>query len=104
MSLHPGDYLIAEAFTAPAFRRRGLHTAASLRCLQEARALGCVRLVGCIAPWNAPSLMVARRRMGRHVVGVAGSWALGPWRLGSTRGTVGRRGDLVELAPARHKL
>jgi GNAT superfamily N-acetyltransferase len=96
--LHPGDYLVAETFTAPAFRRRGLHTAASLRCLQEARALGFARLVGFIASWNTPSLIVAQRRMGRRVVGVAGSWALGPLRFGFTRGAVTRVGDLVALA------
>jgi GNAT superfamily N-acetyltransferase len=98
VSLHPQDYLIAETFTAPRFRRRGLHTAASLRCLHQARELGFARVVGFIASWNTPSLAVAERRMGRRVVGVASSWTLGPLRVCFASGGATTTGEFVQLA------
>ncbi len=104
LDLAPTDYLIAETFTAPRFRRRGIHSTASLSCLHRARALGFTRLIGFVASWNTPSVLVARHRMGRTLVGTATCWHVGAWRLLRGTGAVkigGRHPAFVTLAESR---
>jgi hypothetical protein len=75
-----GDLWVADVYTHPSYRRRGLYTTATVMAMHRARALGHTRLIGLIAGWNRPALHVAKTRLQRAVVGTVGYWALGRWR------------------------
>ncbi len=75
-----GDLWVADVYTHPSHRRRGLYTTATAMAMHRARARGQTRLIGLIAGWNRPALRVAETRLQRAVVGTVGYWALGCWR------------------------
>jgi hypothetical protein len=83
-----GDLWVADVYTHPAHRRRGLYTAATVMAMHRARAQGRTRLIGLIASWNRPARRVAETRLQRVVVGSVGCWALGPWRTPTVSGSV----------------
>jgi RimJ/RimL family protein N-acetyltransferase len=68
----PGDVCVLDVFTRPEFRGRGIDTRSSVDYLHRAHAAGLQRLIALVAPWNAPALHVAERRMGAVPVGSIG--------------------------------
>lgn len=74
-----GDLWVADVYTHPSHRRRGLYTTATVMAMHRAREEGHRRLIGLIAGWNRPALRVAETRLQRAVVGSVGYWELG-WR------------------------
>jgi GNAT superfamily N-acetyltransferase len=83
-----GDLWVADVYTHPSHRRRGLYTAATVMAMHRARAQGRTRLIGLIAGWNRPALRVAELRLQRAVVGSVGYWALGAWRPAIVTGSI----------------
>jgi GNAT superfamily N-acetyltransferase len=74
-----GDLWVADVYTHPSHRRRGLYTTATVMAMHRARELGHRRLIGLIAGWNRPALRVAETKLQRAVIGSVGYWGLG-WR------------------------
>ena len=83
-----GDLWVADVYTHPSYRRRGLYTTATAMAMHRARAAGHRRLIGLIAGWNRPALRVAEIRLQRAVVGSVGYWALGRRRPPIVTGSV----------------
>jgi GNAT superfamily N-acetyltransferase len=83
-----GDLWVADVYTHPPRRRRGLYTTATVMAMHRAREQGHRRLIGLIAAWNRPALRVAEVRLRREVVGTVGYLALGPWRPPIVSGSV----------------
>lgn len=75
-----GDLWVADVYTHPSHRRRGLYTTATVMAMHRARTRGHRRLIGLIAGWNWLALRVAETRLQREIVGSVGYWALGRWR------------------------
>lgn len=83
-----GDLITIEAFTHPACRNRGMHSASTSLVLRRARERGLARSITAVAWWNAPGLRVTREKAGRAVAGTVGRWSLGPWRHDFATGAV----------------
>jgi len=79
LRLDPGDGLCVDAYTAPAFRGRGLQTTLSLARFQLFRDLGYRRAVAYIEKHNLPSLAVWRK-VGSQEIGYIDFVRIGPWR------------------------
>jgi RimJ/RimL family protein N-acetyltransferase len=79
LMLRPGDALYVDAYTAPAFRGRGIQTALLLTRLRLFRDLGYRRVVAYIEKRNAPSLAVWRK-VGSQEIGQIDFLRIGPWR------------------------
>ena len=97
----PGDLLISQAFTHPAYRGRGLLSASSAFAVPRARERGAARVVALVAWWNSPTLHVARDKYGHTVPGTVGYWNVGRWRRYFATGAVrldGREAIYVEDA------
>ena len=73
-----GDIFAVDAFTHPAYRRRGIDWVATARALENARARGFARSVTVVARWNVPGIRVGRDKMSGRVVGRVTRWELGP--------------------------
>jgi len=73
----PGDRFCVDTASRPAWRRRGIDTAASISYLHMSRDLGYRRAISLVASWNTPALHVALRRMHGEVAGTIGYWNLG---------------------------
>jgi hypothetical protein len=98
----PGDLLLSQVFTHPAYRDRGLLSASSGVVVPRARERGASRVVALVAWWNAPPLHVARDKYRHTVAGTVGYWRLGRWRRYFSTGAVrleGRTGIRVEEPP-----
>ena len=80
LALEPGDILFTDAFTAPAFRGKGLQTAITLARLRLAKAQGYTRCIAYIEVHNAPSLAVWQRKMGAEIVDRIAFTRIGFWR------------------------
>ena len=99
----PGDLLISQVFTHPAYRGRGLLSASSAIAVPRARQRGATRVVALVAWWNGPPLHVARDKYGHTVAGTVGYWNIGRWRRHFTTGggrLDGRTGIRVEDGPS----
>jgi len=83
-----GDIFAVEAFTHPAYRRRGIDWVATARALEDARARGFARSVTVVALWNTPGLRVGLERMSGRVVGTVTRWELGLFRRLRVTGAV----------------
>lgn len=79
LKLDPGDMLCTDAYTAPAFRGKGLQTALTLARFRLFRDLGYRRALSYIEARNYPSLAVWRK-VGSQVVGHVDFIRIGPWR------------------------
>ena len=79
LKLEPGDALCTDAYTAPAFRGRGVQTALKVALFRLLRDLGYSRAVAYIDQHNYPSLAVWRRLDGQ-VVGHFNFIRIGLWR------------------------
>lgn len=77
--LNPGDMLCTNAYTAPAFRGRGVQTALVLARLRLLRDLGYRRAIVYIVEDNHPSLAVWRK-VGSQVIERGDFRRIGPWR------------------------
>jgi hypothetical protein len=84
----PGDRVCVDVASRPAWRRRGIDTAASISYLHTSRDLGYRRAISLVASWNAPALNVALRRMYGEAAGTIGYWNLGLARCYRVSGTV----------------
>jgi GNAT superfamily N-acetyltransferase len=97
-----GDLWVADVYTHPSQRRRGLYTTATVMAMHRARERGHRRLVGLIAAWNSPARHVAEVTLQRAVVGTAGYWALGRWRRAIVTGSVQLDDGGRLFVPRRH--
>jgi len=79
LKLDPGDILCTDAYTALAFRSRGIQTVLTLARFRLFRDLGYRRAVTYIEQHNDPSLTVWRK-VGSQVVGHVDFVRIGPWR------------------------
>jgi GNAT superfamily N-acetyltransferase len=98
----PGDLLVGQLYTHPAYRSQGVSSASSALVMPRLRARGARRSVTLIAWWNRAGIHVTRDKYGHRVVGTIGSWRLGPWRRYFATGDVrlvGRTGFRVEEPP-----
>lgn len=68
------ELLTVSAYTAPEFRRRGLHAASTSLVLRRALAHGVQRTISLVAWWNVPALRVAGDQAGRRPVGQISRW------------------------------
>jgi hypothetical protein len=73
--------LLTDAFTAPAFRNKGVHTALAIAGAQLAFDLGYKRLICYIDSSNAPSLSVWQRKLQAQVVNRLDFKRMGIWRM-----------------------
>jgi GNAT superfamily N-acetyltransferase len=79
LKLNTGDFLCADAYTAPVFRSQGLQTVLTLACFRLFRDMGCRRSIAYIERRNHPSLAVWRK-VGCQVTGSFEFIRIGPWR------------------------
>jgi hypothetical protein len=84
----PGQVCGCGAFTAPAFRRLGIHTEAGILALHRKRARGLRTAIHFVAWWHRPSRRVYLERAGCRVDGAIGYWNLGLQRRFFTEGAV----------------
>jgi hypothetical protein len=75
-----GDIFAVDAFTHPAYRRRGIDWVATVRALEDARVRGFARSVTVVARWNVPGVRVGLDKMSGRIVGTVTRWELGPFR------------------------
>jgi GNAT superfamily N-acetyltransferase len=93
--LAPGEGLLDEVYTVPAWRRRGVETAAAQQTQRLLRARGFGRVLGVIASWNRAPLRLAERQ-GYQKLGEGGYWTLFGYRKFFWEGKVADgRGGLV---------
>jgi hypothetical protein len=97
--VEPGDLLVTELFTHPAFRRLGIHRQSVCRSVTMAQQSGSRRHLSLVAKWNVPVLSTADKT-GAGIVGSVGYWNLGFFRSYFARGAVRLDGGRVLLAPA----
>jgi GNAT superfamily N-acetyltransferase len=79
LELDPDDVLCTDAYTAPAFRGRGIQTVLTLSRFRLFRDLGYRRAISYIEANNHPSLAVWRK-FGSQVVGHVDFKRVGTWR------------------------
>jgi GNAT superfamily N-acetyltransferase len=79
LKLEPGDVLCVDAYTAPAFRGKGIQTTLSLARFRLFRDLGYRRAIAYIERHNNPSLAVWRK-VGSREIGRIDFVRFGPWR------------------------
>jgi GNAT superfamily N-acetyltransferase len=79
LKLEPGDVLCVDAYTAPAFRGKGIQTTLSLARFRLFRDLGYRRAIAYIERHNDPSLAVWRK-VGSQEVSRIDFVRIGPWR------------------------
>jgi hypothetical protein len=85
--LEPGQIFVDITYTAPRFRRLGMHhDLATLRLIDE-RSTGAITHLTLVAWWHRPSLRVFSR-LGFTVAGTIGYWNLGRWRRHFPSGAV----------------
>jgi GNAT superfamily N-acetyltransferase len=77
--LDPGDVFCVDAYTAPAFRGKGVQTALTLARFRFFRDLGYRRAVAFIEIHNHPSLAVWRK-FRSETIGYIDFRRIGPWR------------------------
>jgi RimJ/RimL family protein N-acetyltransferase len=77
--LEPGDVFCVDAYTAPAFRGQGVHTALTLARFRLFRTMGYRRAVSYIEVNNYPSLAVWRK-FGGEIIGYIDLKRIGSWR------------------------
>jgi GNAT superfamily N-acetyltransferase len=77
--IEPGDILCTDAYTAPAFRGRGVQTDLMLARMRLFRDLGYSRVLACIIEDNYPSLAVWRK-VDSQIVKRGDFKRIGPWR------------------------
>ncbi|MDR7545433.1 MAG: hypothetical protein QN120_14405 [Armatimonadota bacterium] len=73
--LGPGEGLLDEVYTVPAWRRRGVETAAAHETQRLLRARGFTRVLCVIASWNRAPLRLVERQ-GYQRLGEGGYWNL----------------------------
>ena len=79
LTLAAGDVLCVDAFTAPAFRGKGVQTALALARFRLFGDLGYRRAIAYIEQRNTPSLAVWRK-VGGQEIGEIEFRRIGPWR------------------------
>lgn len=79
IALEQGDVLCSDAFTAPAFRGRGIQTGLTLARFHLFGNLGCRRAVSYIEIRNHASLAVWKRKYGSQVIGSIDYLRIGSW-------------------------
>jgi len=79
LTLAPGDVLCVDAYTAPAFRGKGIQTALALARCRLFGDLGYQRAIAYIERRNTPSLAVWRK-LGGQAIGEIEFRRIGPWR------------------------
>ncbi len=79
LHLPPSDCLCTDAYSAPAYRGRGIHTLLTLERFKIFRDLGYQRAICNIAANNRPSLRVWKK-LGGQVIGELDYFRVGPWR------------------------
>jgi GNAT superfamily N-acetyltransferase len=77
--LEPGDIFFVDAYTVPAFRGKGVHTALTLARFRLFRDLGYRRSISYVEIHNYPSLAVWRK-FGSQMIGYIDYKRIGPWR------------------------
>jgi GNAT superfamily N-acetyltransferase len=78
-TLADGDVLCTDAYTAPAFRGRGIQTALTIARFELFRGLGCRRAICTIERENKPSLAVWQRKLNSQVIGTIDFMRVGAW-------------------------
>ena len=84
LTLAPDDVLCVDAYTAPAFRGKGIQTALALARCQLFGGLGYQRAIAYIDRRNAPSLAVWRKIGGQEIDEIE-FLRIGPWRRARCR-------------------
>ena len=79
LKLDPGDVFCTDAYTASAYRGRGVQAALTLARLRLFRDLGHCRALVTIEVRNHPSLAVWRK-VGAQAIGRMTFFRIGPWR------------------------
>jgi RimJ/RimL family protein N-acetyltransferase len=79
LRLEPGDVLCVDAYTAPAFRGKGIHTALTMARCRLFGGLGYQRAIAYVERRNVPSLAVWRK-LGGQEIGEIEFRRIGPWR------------------------
>jgi GNAT superfamily N-acetyltransferase len=79
LKLASGDVLCTDAYTAPAFRGRGVHTVLTLARFRRFSDLGYRRAISYIEIDNRPSLAVWRK-FGSQIIGYIDFKRFGTWR------------------------
>ncbi|MFC1681201.1 GNAT family N-acetyltransferase [Pseudomonadota bacterium] len=77
--LCPGDALLTDSFTSPAFRCRGIQTALTIARFQLFRELGYSRAICTIETSNTASLAVWQGKLKSEVIGTIDFFRIGPW-------------------------
>jgi GNAT superfamily N-acetyltransferase len=80
IGLKPGDLYCTDAYTAPAFRGKGIQTALTIARLELARDWGYQRTVCFIRRDNVASMAVWQRKLRAKVIGCFDFTRLGIWR------------------------
>ncbi len=97
LPLRHGDVLFSDAYTAPAFRGRGVQRAMMLARMRLFREMGYRRAINYVDRRNAPSL-AASRKLGWRVVGHIDFFRIGPWRWSRYKHINASAGRLVNFA------
>jgi hypothetical protein len=84
----PGQVCGCGAFTAPGFRRLGIHTESGILALHRKRERGMRTAIHFVAWWHRPSRRVYLGRAGCRLAGSIGYWNLGLRRRFFTEGAV----------------
>jgi hypothetical protein len=95
----PGDRIGTQAFTVPAFRRRGLHSWSTARALRTAWNEQARRSISLVAGWHPAARRVVEMKARRVPVGTVGLWTLGPVRRWFATGIARTTGGRFWLAP-----